>query len=583
MKMKTIYKSLLALPLAVGCLASCSDWLEVKPQNIITIDEFWNEKADVDGMIAGLYASMQSQNVMERMMIWGEFRSDNISIGANDVANNNRNLYKIYNENIDASNAYTTWDQFYYIINQANTIIDKAPGVAAVDPAFSQGELLADIAEASAMRDLCYFYLIRTFRDVPYTTTPYYDDDQVMDLPASSFDSILDSLITDLENVKDNAVTTYPASSADKALYQTGRITRDAIYAMLCEMYLWKQDYQSCIRYADLIIADKQQQYKDDNANSFSGSDLSRFNGYPLISGTAMAGGTTFGNAYNSIFGKTSSADETGNSSESIFELNFMNDDAWPKNGAVNALYGPTRSGTTGYASPSSYVKDVTTTRSSTNYIYYQRDARYYENIIGGGSTIGKYIYSYSSISISPITSTYTNIYANNKVEGNWIIYRLTDIMLLKAEALAAMMGDETPLSDQDRSYLNQAFTLVNAVNKRSVLQTDAQLSDTLQASTYTTKEAINNLVLDERQRELMFEGKRYYDLVRRARRDGNTTTLTTNVMHKYETGGSAIRQKFTKMDYMYWPYNVDELKVNKNISQNPAFGSGESSSISRN
>lgn len=585
MKMKTIYKSLLALPLAVGCLASCSDWLEVKPQNIITIDEFWNEKADVDGMIAGLYASMQSQNVMERMMIWGEFRSDNISIGANDVANNNRNLYKIYNENIDASNAYTTWDQFYYIINQANTIIDKAPGVAAVDPAFSQGELLADIAEASAMRDLCYFYLIRTFRDVPYTTTPYYDDDQVMDLPASSFDSILDSLITDLENVKDNAVTTYPASSADKARYQTGRITRDAIYAMLCEMYLWKQDYQSCIRYADLIIADKQQQYKDDNANSFSGSDLSRFNGYPLISGTAMAGGTTFGNAYNSIFGRTSSADETGNSSESIFELNFMSDDNWPKNGAVNALYGPTKSGITGYASPSSYVKDVTITRSSTNYIYYQRDARYYENIIGGGSTIGKYIYSYSTVPISPLTVTGrpVSIYSNNKVQGNWIIYRLTDIMLLKAEALAAMMGDETPLSDQDKSYLNQAFTLVNAVNKRSVLQTDAQLSDTLQASTYTTKEAINNLVLDERQRELMFEGKRYYDLVRRARRDGNTTTLTTNVMHKYETGGSAIRQKFTKMDYMYWPYNVDELKVNKNISQNPAFGSGESSSISRN
>lgn len=585
MKMKTIYKSLLALPLAVGCLASCSDWLEVKPQNIITIDEFWNEKADVDGMIAGLYASMQSQNVMERMMIWGEFRSDNISIGANDVANNNRNLYKIYNENIDASNAYTTWDQFYYIINQANTIIDKAPGVAAVDPAFSQGELLADIAEASAMRDLCYFYLIRTFRDVPYTTTPYYDDDQVMDLPASSFDSILDSLITDLENVKDNAVTTYPASSADKARYQTGRITRDAIYAMLCEMYLWKQDYQSCIRYADLIIADKQQQYKDDNANSFSGSDLSRFNGYPLISGTAMAGGTTFGNAYNSIFGRTSSADETGNSSESIFELNFMSDDNWPKNGAVNALYGPTKSGITGYASPSSYVKDVTITRSSTNYIYYQRDARYYENIIGGGSTIGKYIYSYSTVPISPLTVTGRpgSIYSNNKVQGNWIIYRLTDIMLLKAEALAAMMGDETPLSDQDKSYLNQAFTLVNAVNKRSVLQTDAQLSDTLQASTYTTKEAINNLVLDERQRELMFEGKRYYDLVRRARRDGNTTTLTTNVMHKYETGGSAIRQKFTKMDYMYWPYNVDELKVNKNISQNPAFGSGESSSISRN
>lgn len=35
-------------------------------------------------------------------------------------------------------------------------------------------------------------------------------------------------------------------------------------------------------------------------------------------------------------------------------------------------------------------------------------------------------------------------------------------------------------------------------------------------------------------------------------------------------------------MDYIYWPYNIDELKVNKNLIQNPAFGSGEDSNISK-
>ena len=30
-------------------------------------------------------------------------------------------------------------------------------------------------------------------------------------------------------------------------------------------------------------------------------------------------------------------------------------------------------------------------------------------------------------------------------------------------------------------------------------------------------------------------------------------------------------------MDAIFWPYNIDELKVNKNLKQNPAFGSGES------
>ena len=29
-------------------------------------------------------------------------------------------------------------------------------------------------------------------------------------------------------------------------------------------------------------------------------------------------------------------------------------------------------------------------------------------------------------------------------------------------------------------------------------------------------------------------------------------------------------------MDAIYWPYNNDEIKVNKKLVQNPAFSSGE-------
>lgn len=105
MKIKNIFKYLLALPVLLSTTA-CSDWLEVKPQNVITIDEFWNEKADVDGMIAGLYTTFESQNVVERMMVWGEFRSDNISTGANITKN--PSLENVFRENINASNGYTT-------------------------------------------------------------------------------------------------------------------------------------------------------------------------------------------------------------------------------------------------------------------------------------------------------------------------------------------------------------------------------------------------------------------------------------------------------------------------------------------
>jgi lambda repressor-like predicted transcriptional regulator len=93
----------------------------------------------------------------------------------------------------------------------------------------------------------------------------------------------------------------------------------------------------------------------------------------------------------------------------------------------------------------------------------------------------------------------------------------------------------------------------------------------------------METLVMQERQRELMFEGKRYFDLVRQARRNGNTQALSAAVQRKVTTGGALIANKMSKMDAIYWPYNYEELKVNTNLTQNPAFSSGENSSYEKN
>ena len=155
--------------------------------------------------------------------------------------------------------------------------------------------------------------------------------------------------------------------------------------------------------------------------------------------------------------------------------------------------------------------------------------------------------------------------------------------MLLKAEALSQLISNNDTFSEQDQTYFEQAFSLVNAVNKRSVCQPISQLKDTLVMTQYNTKDNIVNLVMEERQRELMFEGKRWYDLVRRSMRDNNTDYLTTKVLQKFTSNTSAIQNQFRKMDAIFWPYNNDELKVNKNLQQNPAFGSGENGSYTKN
>jgi len=103
--------------------------------------------------------------------------------------------------------------------------------------------------------------------------------------------------------------------------------------------------------------------------------------------------------------------------------------------------------------------------------------------------------------------------------------------------------------------------------------------SNALNAEQYTTKALLNNLVYEERERELMFEGKRWFDLVRRSEREGNTSYLRQQVYAKGSQNASVVQSFLAQMDAIYWPYHIDEMKANTNLVQNPAFGSGENGS----
>jgi SusD family. len=591
-RIKNIKKlGLLGLLGLVGMMqTSCTDFLQIEPQNEIILEKFWTDKDDVHSIITGCYSALQSDANVKRMMVWGEFRSDNIYVGEN--INSDGDLEKVLVENIDAKNDYTNWDGFYDVINRCNTVIKYAPGVAEKDPAYTQSELKADIAEVTALRSLCYFYLIRTFRDVPYSSEAYIDDSQKMDLPATKFEDVLDSLIYSLEAVRGDAVRRYPETTP---LYQTGRITRDAISAMLCEMYLWKQDYDNCIKYADLVIASKKEIAEENrklssNYSSSGGAELYELtNGYPLI--PSQITGKNFGNAYETIFGSDDNARR--NAQEIIFQLVFNDNpqgSGMKANGAVNSFYG---NGTSkiGLVAPSEFLLEERDVEVSQRKVFSKSnkkmDARLYENF----NTDDKYIHKYTTddITIEAQSATprarYSSRYAQGQNGSNWIIYRLSDIMLLKAEALTQKLreGAEEDDISYNKSIIDEAFTLINAVNKRSVCEPLAQLVDTLQRNDYNTKELVTTLLYQERQRELMFEGKRWYDLVRISRRTGKTDDLSTAALRKAQTSSDLIGNKLSKMDAIYWPYNYEEVKVNKNLVQNPAFDSGENKSYEKN
>ena len=587
--MKTIKNIFHVIGLCVLC-ASCSDFLEIKQMNEIILEDFWNEKSDVENVVTGCYAEMIDNDIRERMMVWGEGRSDNVASGRDVV--NQVHLNNVLRENITAMNTYTKWDAFYTVINRCNTVLKYAPMLGDVDPSFTQADLKATVAEMTALRSLCYFYLIRTFRDVPFSRIAYTDDDQRMDLPATPFYNVLDSLIYDLESVKDDAVTRYPLTEKRD---QTGRITRDAIYAMLCEMYLWKQDYDNCIRYAEMVIESKKEYFKE--IVNTAGSEISardaeqmllRTNGYPLVCDNLNS--TVYGRAYEAIFVK-------GNSYETIFELVYADNPAssgQTSNKAISALYGNNTNKKGAFIAATLITEDATkgddrTVFEPANKAY---DVRLYTNLSSSTGYITKFatrsqdvVASHTKVTENESdTDKRRSYYADGENGSKWIIYRLSDIMLLEAEALCQQMveGTDSAAASINREKLDKAFTLVNAVNKRSICKNTLLAADTLKRSSYVSKSQMEALVVRERRRELMFEGKRYYDLVRYALRDGNTTEFASVMATREDVNSGYVANFFKKMDAIFWPYNYEEMRVNRNLKPNPAFGTGENDSYEK-
>ena len=546
---------------SAGLLSSCSDFLDITPLNKVVLENFWTQKSEVNAVLMGCYESLESEESIIRMGVWGEMRSENILQGAS-IGNE---YNEILNENILPTNSLTKWNVMYQTINRCNTVCHYAPMVQKKDPNYTVNELNANIAEASFIRDLCYFYLIRTFRDVPLSFEPTIDDTKEFQIPATPMNAALDSLIKDLESVKDYAVKRYVddskmsnAQAASQAYENSSRVTRVAIYALLADLNLWRGNYDETIKYCDLIIDFKKNQYKEKIARIGDLTDMQEFAGIPLIL-EAPAGSVTCGNAYNEIFG-------TGNSFESIFELYFRNNQQ-VKNKYVNEFFGKDRLGS--ISGLSRYCKDAATGNSD---LFTKNDCRVYATSQKSNSryAITKYVNSYVSMDIKNVTdekSLKLSTSRGNAEYANWIIYRLTDVMLMKAEA-CILKGE---------AEYETAFTLINAVNKRAHNYTTSAAKDTLVFDDYrTSQEKMEQLLLDERNRELMFEGKRWYDLVRIAVRDGNNQRLVSEATKKYQDKVNALKIKLADPNIIFFPYSKEELKVNPFLKQNSAYGNTE-------
>ncbi|RZK51890.1 MAG: RagB/SusD family nutrient uptake outer membrane protein [Pedobacter sp.] len=108
--------------------------------------------------------------------------------------------------------------------------------------------------------------------------------------------------------------------------------------------------------------------------------------------------------------------------------------------------------------------------------------------------------------------SKYTNQRTSTTSYAHWFVYRFADVLLMKAEAL-------TWLTPGNAANGTSAIELVNKIRLgRHALSYVAD--KTIENPDPTNTENVSLYVFEERAREFAFEGKRWYDILRFAKRN---------------------------------------------------------------
>ncbi|MFA5329709.1 MAG: RagB/SusD family nutrient uptake outer membrane protein [Prolixibacteraceae bacterium] len=422
---------------------------------------------------------------------YGEARGDMVKADYN-LGQNEQNLMA---SNIYPDNGLCDWSGFYKVINYCNDVLKNAPEVQKIDDTLTDFQLKGLMAEAIWLRSLSYFYLVRIFKDVPLVLTPSETDANDFYLPVTPGEEVLAQVMNDLNEYRQFATDGYKTLEEIK-----GRATKAAFDALQADISLWNFDYAKALEYCDKILM---------NEN------------FVLVPGQS----------WFSIF-------YPGNSLEGIYEFQF-NDRYSQK----NSLYGLTN-------------------RNSHNYLPSQQADELFARKYAVELTRGE------DASITKISEDYYLIwkFAGRAPDGktertgtdqnscNWIVYRVAEIYLMKAEALSQL------------GRFNEALNLVNIIRERANV---VPLSLGNSAITY------EDAIMDERALELAFEGKRWFDLLRMGRRNNfsRKDKLVEYIIRNVpSTQKRILAAKLTNPLGWYLPIYKGEIERNINLVQNPYY-----------
>lgn len=479
--------------LASLALGACNKELNVKPiSNTVvgnegqgTAGSYIKDATTAEAALASCYGFFRSGGgeyyVLDYFNI-GDAQSDNAYAGADNSAGFEIDEYRILSTNSWVSR---DWGYLYNHITTCNSVIINVPKVT--DASLSDARKAQIVGEAQFIRARAYFDLVRMFGPVPLVLTelPTITADNLEEIypllypSRKSVDSVYNQIVSDLQS----AAQVVPSSASNK-----GYVTKGAVYTLLAKITATRKpvDWAAVQSYCDQVIAQ----------------------GYSLMP------------VYDQLW---DGAHE--NSAEAIFELNF---DGWDTGGNW---------GTSMFLG-TDWKKFCNPSNDMIRAYRQEGDEVRLKSTITFANVTGKW-----SDTRLPLDS-FPFFYKMRKTDAsqNIIMYRLADVLLLKAEAL------------NEQGDVEGANGLVTQIRNRVSL---APLTVTDQA---TMRLAIEK----ERRLELAFEGQRWFDLVRTGR--------AITVMQAVTDGnGANLGYSLTEKDLL-WPVPQSEMDQNTNLTQNEGY-----------
>ncbi|QIP13531.1 RagB/SusD family nutrient uptake outer membrane protein [Spirosoma aureum] len=488
----------------LAVLASCTGDLNQVPISSATTSTFYSQPNDFLQASNAIYSDLRGYP--DRQLNLSETRSDNL-YAVSDGGVRDWEGINSFQKSI-AGNVYVSeaWSTNFNGIYRANVLLDQLQ---------KNGKLITDVslktrleAEAKFLRAFFYFDLVRFFGKVPIIDHPVTAN-EALSIPRSPVKDVYTLILSDLTFAATNLPETYAA--ADK-----GRATRYAAKAALALVYMTRSGPTYDIEGPGLGL------------NEWSQA-------LTVLNEIIASGKYSFLTSFTNIFSFTNE-----NNAEVIFDVQYANGltpvvggtfpwvlvpDTWfQSNGKA------TQGGLT--IRPVSVDLLNAYATADTRKAFTIQSGYTYNGVAETRSFVKKYV-------------DLTKVPTNNRLDWpiNFIVYRYTDILMLKAECILRGATGGTQ-ADVD--------AIVNQVRVRAGLPaiTNVTLSQLLQ----------------ERRKEFVGEGSRWHDLVR----SGQIETIMTAWIAAEDT--QKQMQPFQK-NYIIYPVPQAELDTKPGLyTQNAGY-----------